>query len=150
MPVKTMHEGAYHYFYDRCPQSDEKIVASGYCYRGSQELGLVYNSYTFNSVRMAYLDGSYYLDYSNQVNTIEQALIQRCFNSWKDRGFPVKDWRCSTSDFPARVKRTLNLRVKRSLECTDCECGVSDMRPLQSTCFSVIFVCVNMFQFLLT
>ena len=76
----TNHAGAYYHFYGKCPSADTGIVASGWCYAGSRG-GLVYNSNTFNSVDVAYMDGQYYLNGDRRVNPIEIKLLSDCYNS---------------------------------------------------------------------
>ena len=95
----TPHAGAYYHFYGICPSNDSKIVASGWCWQGSN--GLVFNSSTFNSFGVVkHLDGDYYLNGDRTVHSIEEALLTSCYNAWKDSGFPVDGWRYSTSSNP--------------------------------------------------
>ena len=122
----TMHAGAYHYFYNTCPENENNIVASGYCYQGLNGRGLVYNSYTFNSGGMTYLDGQYYLDGNRVVNAYEQNLIRHCFNSWKNGGFKVTSWRCPTVGIPLAgrlIGDSGSPGSKSSTgQCDECEC----------------------------
>lgn len=133
---ETMHEAAYYYFYSKCPQDDTDIVASGYCYQGSTGRGLVFNSYTFNSAEMTYVDGQYYLtDNSQKVNSHEQSLIKQCFNSWKQSGFKVGSWKCPTAGVRSSPAEPVNSREKRSDGvCTGCDCtDRSEAQSFQSS-----------------
>lgn len=122
---KAMHEGAYYHFYGKCPENEQRIVASGYCYQGPSGRGLIYNSMTFNSAAMSYVDGRYYLNKDRTVHPYEENLIKVCFNNWKDSGFQVHSWKCSTKDVPFASGLTSDFgkRSKRaSTVCNDCEC----------------------------
>lgn len=120
----TNHAGAYYHFYGKCPSADTDLVASGWCYRGSR--GLVYNSYTFNSVGFSYMDGQYYLNDDRTVNPYEITLLSHCYNSWKDSGFLVNSWKCPTKDIPLSAGLTGGFGVGRSkrstYECSNCDC----------------------------
>lgn len=141
----TNHAGAYYHFYGTCPTGDTGIVASGWCYGGSR--GLVYNSNTFNSAGATYMDGQYYLNTDRVVNSLEITLLSNCYNSWKNSGFLVNSWRCSTSSIPVSAGLTGGFggqRSKRSTdECNNCDC-LTSKGSLSVSDFvrnSVIFVC---------
>jgi hypothetical protein len=122
---KTRHAGAYFHFYGKCPEEEQMIVASGYCYQGSNGRDLVFNSITFNSASMKYTDGRYYLNNDRTVHPYEQNLIKVCFNNWKDSGFKVNSWNCSTKNVPlaSRLTSDFGKRSKRaSTACNNCEC----------------------------
>ena len=140
----TNHSGAYYHFYGTCPSADAFIVASGWCYGGAS--GLVYNSYTFNSAPATYMNGQYYLNTDRTVNSYEIPLISYCYNAWKNSGFPVKSWKCSTSNIPVTGGR----RSKRSFgDCNSCDCLTSKaplpFRGRVRDSVHVVFVCVISF-----
>ena len=112
----TNHAGAYYYFYGNCPSADSNIVASGWCYQGSN--GLIFNSDTFNSVGSTYMDGQYYLNEDRTVNSIEITLLSYCFNSWKNNGFQVNSWRCRTSYIPVSAALTDGSRAHQMFATT--------------------------------
>lgn len=141
-PNGTMHKGAYHYFYNRCPDDDSGLVASGYCYQGTNGQGLVYHSYTFNSGNMKYLDGHYYLDTTNQMHEIEQTLVRECFNSWKSAGFPIASWTCSLDNIPvaAGLSALSKSSEVSSGQCEECECSVSQSTSISALWNFTLFV----------
>ncbi|XP_060579283.1 uncharacterized protein LOC132736203 [Ruditapes philippinarum] len=143
---KTMHAGAYYHFYGKCPEEEQMIVASGYCYQGSNGRGLVYNSITFNSVAMTYADGRYYLNNEDRtVHPYEQNLIKVCFNKWKDSGFQVNSWTCSTRNIPFASGLTSDFgkRSKRaSTSCNNCECiPVNGSSRMEYFGVLIVFTC---------
>ena len=125
----TNHAGAYYHFYGTCPSADSMIVASGWCYQGSN--GLVFNSNTFNSAGATYMDGQYYLNIDRTVNSIERTLLSSCYNAWKNSGFQVNNWKCPTSNIPVTAALTDGShgsgRIKRSSDvCNNCDCLTSE------------------------
>ena len=140
----TNHSGAYYHFYGRCPSADSFIIASGWCYGGSR--GLVYNSNTFNSAGATYMHGQYYLNTNRTVNSYEIPLINNCYNAWKNSGFLVNSWNCSTANIPVTGGR----RSKRSIgDCNSCDCLTSKasltFRGRVRDRVHVVFVCVISF-----
>ncbi|KAJ8023061.1 hypothetical protein HOLleu_38136 [Holothuria leucospilota] len=136
---RTRHAGAYRYIYGRCPEDDEDLVASGYCYRA--ERGLVYNSNTFNDIQ-SYADGSYYANTDREMNIIEKTFFNKCFNEWKDGGFQLSFICMVSSSF--RVSSVMSMpnntayRVSSNDTCGDCDLDCNSNARLVVSSFVII------------
>ena len=137
----TMHAGAYYHFFNKCPEQEVKLVASGFCYQGKNGEGLVFNSETFNSgySKMTYLNNDYYRNDDRSMNTYEQSLTTQCFNNWKDSGFKTQSFQCDLSGMVGRRRRST------TPVCSDCTCGAAIPYSTGTLFMTILFFFVSLF-----
>lgn len=117
-PCSTLHAQAYYHFFQKCPNQEKNLIASGWCYQGSNGKGLVFNSDTFNKKAQPYLDSQYYKSNNRETHAFERNALSGCFEEWKSSNFQVSSWKCPVQSVSAgrrRKRATVNI-------CSDCTC----------------------------
>ena len=92
----TQHARCYKELYGRCPEEENRLVASGFA--NKKKYGLKFNSTTLNDKDQSYLDSNYYKpEKSRQVGQAEQDVIENTVDAWTKDGCPKSNCVYSTN-----------------------------------------------------
>lgn len=102
----TKHAKLHRELYGKCPEEEDGLVAVGYSYQ--KDIGLVFNSQTFNDISRPYLDKKRYRrGVTNVAGKHAQEQITNCTNAWMEDNCP-SDW-----TYSPQKKRNSSMKVSR-------------------------------------